>query len=52
MAEKMTKEEIRQAFMDMAADMEKNLGDWQRLPDDPKLQEKILAAIREKEKGV
>lgn len=54
MAEKLTKEEIRQAFMDMAEEMEKNLGDWQALPDDPELTKRIMnAAIAlEKEKGV
>jgi len=49
MAEKLTKEEIRQAFFDMADEMEKNLGDWQRLPDNPELRDRILAAVTELE---
>lgn len=47
----LTSEEIRQAFFDMAEEMEKNLGDWQALPDNPELTERIMAAILEKEKG-
>lgn len=40
---------IKQAFMEMADEMEQELGDWQSLPDteaDQKLRERIMAEAR------
>ena len=51
MAEQFTKEEIRQAFYDLAEEMEKECGDWQSLPetdDDRALKERILKIVKEK----
>ena len=51
MADKLTKEDIRQAFFDMAAEMERECGDWQSLPetdDDRALKERILKIVKEK----
>lgn len=41
-----TKEDIRQAFFDLAHEMEKECGDWQSLPDNPELTERILTAAK------
>lgn len=51
MADKLTKEDIRQAFFNMAAEMERECGDWQSLPetdDDRALKERILKIVKEK----
>lgn len=45
MVDKLTEEDIRQAFFDMAAEMERECGDWQSLPetdDDRLFKERIL----------
>ena len=42
---KVTREDIRQALFDIAAEMEKECGDWQSLPEtdaDRALKERIL----------
>lgn len=51
MADKLTKEDIRQAFFDMAAEIERECGDWKSLPEtdaDRALKERIVATIKEK----
>ena len=51
MADKLAEEDIRQAFFDMAAEMERECGDWQSLPetdDDRALKERILKIVKEK----
>lgn len=45
MADKLTKEDIRQAFFDMATEMEREYGDWKNLPEtdaDKALEERII----------
>lgn len=40
---------IKQAFMDLADEMEQECGDWQELPDteaDQKLRERIIAGVQ------
>ena len=54
MADKLTKEDIRQAFFDMAAEMERECGDWQSLPEtdaDRALKERILKMVKERWKN-
>ena len=51
MADKLTEEDIRQAFFDMAAEMERECGDWQSLPETDEenaLKERILNIVKEK----
>lgn len=48
----MDKELMKQAFMDLAEELEKDCGDWQNLPDteaDQKLRERIMAEARKRE---
>ena len=48
---KITKEDIRQAFFDIAAEMERECGDWQSLPEtdeDRALKERILKMAKER----
>ena len=48
---KITKEDFRQAFFDIATEMERECGDWQSLPEtdeDRALKERILNATMEK----
>ena len=45
---KLKNEEIRQAFKEIAEEMEKACGDWENEPDNPKLTERIIAAVKEK----
>ena len=50
MADKQIKVDIKQAFYDLADELEKECGDWASQPDDPALKERILAAVMEMEK--
>lgn len=48
----MNKDLMKQAFMELADEMEKELGDWQSLPDteaDQKLRERIMAEVGKRE---
>ena len=48
---KIRKEDIRQAFFDIAVEMERECGDWQSLSEtdaDRALKERIVATIKEK----
>ena len=48
---KITKEDFRRAFFDIATEMERECGDWQSLPetdDDRALKERILKIVKEK----
>ena len=48
---KVTREDIRQAFFDIAAEMERECGEWKSLPEtdaDRALKERIVATIKEK----
>ena len=48
---KITKEDFRRAFFDIATEMERECGDWQSLPEtdeDRALKERILNATKEK----
>lgn len=48
---KVTREDIRQAFFDIAAEMERECGDWQCLPEtdaDRALKERIIDAAKRK----
>ena len=51
MVNKLTKEDIRNAFFDMVAEMERECGDWQSLPEtdeDRALKERILKMAKER----
>ena len=51
---KVTREDIRQAFFDIAAEMERECGDWQSLPetdDDRALKDRILKMAKERWKN-
>ena len=43
-----TEEEIRKMFLELADEMEKECGDWESIPDNPELRERIMEAIKEK----
>ena len=48
---KITKEDFRQAFFDIATEMERECGDWQSLPEtdeDRALKERILKMAKER----
>ena len=48
MADKLAEEDIRQAFFDMAAEMERECGDWQSLPEtdeDSALKERVMNSV-------
>ena len=48
---KITKEDFRQAFFDIATEMERECGDWQSLPEtdeDRDLKDKILKIAKER----
>lgn len=48
------KEEINQAFMDLADELEKECGDWQNQPDTEekkKLRERIMAEVEKREQS-
>ena len=48
---KVTKEDIRRAFFDIATEMERECGDWQSLPEtdeDRALKERILKMAKER----
>ena len=50
MADKQIKVNIKQAFYDLAAELEKECGDWASLPEtnnDKALKERILATVIE-----
>ena len=50
MANKQIKVDIKQAFYDLADELEKECGDWERLPEtdnDKALKERILATVIE-----
>ena len=50
MADKQIKVDIKQAFYDLADELEKECGDWERLPEtdnDKALKERILATVIE-----
>lgn len=49
MKDKFTEEDIRQAFFDIAEEMEKECGDWQNQPEtelDRALKERIINAAK------
>ena len=41
-------QEIQQAFYDLAAKLEAELGDWESEPDNPELKERILKSVQER----
>ncbi|MBS6679626.1 MAG: hypothetical protein KH330_18165 [Clostridiales bacterium] len=48
----MDREEVKQAFQDLADEMEQECGEWQSLPDteaDQKLRERIMAEVMSNE---
>lgn len=50
MADKQIKVDIKQVFYDLADELEKECGDWERLPEtdnDKALKERILATVIE-----
>lgn len=45
---KLTEEEIRKLFFELADEMEKECGDWENNTDNEKLRKRIMEAVKEK----